>query len=95
MKLEEFVASLSKEEPPIAFNPLLLALWYDGKGDWGKSHNIAQDIHTHTASHINDYIHRKEGDNCNADYWYSQAGVSRPSLSLEEEWQELVRKHLL
>jgi len=36
------------------------------------------------------YLHRKEGDNWNADYWYKKAKRNRPNLSLEQEWEELV-----
>jgi hypothetical protein len=35
-------------------------------------------------------LHRKEGDNFNADYWYTKAGKKRPSFSLEKEWELLV-----
>ena len=62
----------------------------DAKGDWEKSHNIAQDIHSDTGSWIHAYLHRKEGDIFNADYWYSKAGKKRPSVSLEKEWEEIV-----
>jgi hypothetical protein len=46
MTIEEFKISLQKDNPPEGINPLLLALWYDAKGDWEASHNIAQDIDT-------------------------------------------------
>ncbi len=94
MSLEEFVASLTNEVPPKELNPLLLSLWYDGKNDWERSHNIAQDIETEDAAQVHAYLHRKEGDIWNADYWYRRAGTVRPSLSLEEEWEVLVRKHV-
>lgn len=94
MTYEEFTASLTHDDPPADLLPLLLALWYDGKGDWEMSHNIAQDIETNDGAQIHAYLHRKEGDNWNADYWYRRAGTDRPSLSLEEEWESLVEKHL-
>ncbi len=74
--------------------PLLLALWYDAKGDWEMSHNITQEIDTGEAAQIHAYLHRKEGDIWNADYWYQRAGTTRPSYSLEEEWKVLVENHL-
>ncbi len=73
---------------------LLKALWYDGKGDWEKSHNIAQDINTKDGSHIHAYLHRKEGDEGNAGYWYSRAGKDFPKVSLEVEWAQLVKKFI-
>jgi hypothetical protein len=36
-------------------------------------------------------LHRKEGDIWNADYWYNRAGRKRPGVSLEKEWEEMVR----
>lgn len=37
-------------------------------------------------------IHRIEGDNGNADYWYRRAGKSRHPGTVEEEWQEIWRQ---
>jgi hypothetical protein len=90
MTINEFKDSLSSHQPPAKISGLLLALWYDGKGEWEAAHNIAQDIHTHEGSWIHAYLHRKEGDEGNAGYWYRRAGKSIPSSSLYEEWVELV-----
>jgi len=68
------------------------SLWYDGKGNWEQSHNIIQDINDSNASWIHAYLHRKEGDNWNADYWYNKAGKKRPDTILEKEWEDIVRK---
>ena len=95
MKFEAFISSIMDTYPPAAMEPLLLALWYDAKGDWESSHNIVQDIDTAEAAHLHAYLHRKEGDSWNADYWYRKAGVKRPSTSLEEEWDSLVKQHSL
>ena len=89
MTFEEFNTTLSNSSPP-AVNDYLRALWHDAKGDWEKSHVIIQDIETKEAAHIHAYLHRKEGDIWDADYWYRRAGKSRPSISLEEEWRALV-----
>ncbi|MBO9573686.1 MAG: hypothetical protein J7497_15975 [Chitinophagaceae bacterium] len=94
MNYNEFIASLSANEPPEDISNVLKALWYDGKEQWESSHNIAQDIHDRNGSWIHAYLHRKEGDIFNADYWYSKAGKRRPSVSLKEEWEDLV-KHFI
>ncbi|MDA0195996.1 MAG: hypothetical protein O2887_13270 [Bacteroidetes bacterium] len=93
MTFQEFLQSVSNSQPPKT-TQLLLALWYDKKGDWNKSHEIAQDIHTPEGSWIHAYLHRKEGDIWNADYWYRQAGQTRPSVSLDEEWEMIVKAFL-
>ncbi len=37
------------------------------------------------------YLHRKEGDNGNANYWYIKADKKIPSVSLAEEWENIVK----
>lgn len=70
----------------------LFALWFDGHGDWEKSHDQVDQLPGKSAARIHAYLHRKEGDQWNADYWYRRAGVENPNLTLEEEWEELVRR---
>lgn len=85
-----FMASLSADVAPEDISVYLLALWYDAKGDWDKAHETIQDITTNDASWIHAYLHRKEGDQFNADYWYRKAGRKRPDSSLQQEWEQLV-----
>ena len=40
------------------------------------------------------YLHRKEGDRFNANYWYRRCGENMPKISLEEEWEILVERFL-
>ena len=89
MEFNEFLLSLNEDSPP-SLKPTLTALWFDGKGDWDRAHNIVQDIDSTMASWIHAYLHRKEGDFGNAGYWYSRAGKTQPSHDLETEWKELV-----
>ncbi len=69
--------------------PLQAALWHDARGDWRKAHELAQAESSADGSHVHGYLHRKEGDDGNAAYWYARAGVSFPTVSLEEEWEQL------
>ncbi|MBK8563101.1 MAG: hypothetical protein IPN76_07060 [Saprospiraceae bacterium] len=84
-----YVNFKSSPTPPTD-NPLLAALWHDAKGDWEAAHDIAQDIHTREGSWLHAYLHRKEGDQWNAGYWYRQAGKPVHTGTLEQEWEELV-----
>ncbi|MEW2922320.1 hypothetical protein AB1A65_12675 [Muricauda sp. ANG21] len=86
-----FQETLSLNQPPQDWPEALRALWYDAKGDWDASHDIAQDIPSAIGSWIHAYLHRKEGDKWNAGYWYRQAGKSFPDYSLEEELEVLVK----
>lgn len=94
MTVEEFKISLAQPQPPSSLSLYLQSLWYDGKEDWEQAHAIIQDIPDKTASWIHAYLHRKEGDIWNADYWYTKAGKKRPSVSLKEEWEGLVKELL-
>jgi len=86
--LEEFRKSTNHSEPPNA-PVLLLSLWHDARGDWEKSHSLAQDVNTPEGSWVHAYLHRKEGDIFNAQYWYNRAKQKIPDYSLEEEWKEI------
>ncbi len=87
MNLEQFEQSLSKPALPIGLTPVLQVLWLDAKGNWHAAHEKIQDDPSAQASWIHAYLHRKEGDEGNARYWYSRAGRKFPSLTLQEEWR--------
>lgn len=88
-KIDRF---LSLSQPLESFSVELKALYYDGKGDWTKSHDMVDQLPGKSAARIHAYLHRKEGDQWNADYWYRRAGESRPNLTLEEEWGILLER---
>ena len=90
MTADEFRRSLSDAVVPPGLPHALIALWHDGRGDWDEAHRVAQDIHDATGSHVHAYLHRKEGDEPNAHYWYRRAGVAPFDGSLDDEWREIV-----
>ena len=90
MNFDEFYNSLSAASPPEKLSVYLRALWYDGKNNWEEAHNIIQDVEDKTAAWVHAYLHRKEGDSFNANYWYNRAGKRMPEYSLEQEWKEIV-----
>ncbi|MDQ1141439.1 hypothetical protein [Pedobacter agri] len=94
MTLAEFRDSLKLDQPKLNLSVPLKALWYDGKGEWNNAHNEVDHLSDITSSRIHAYLHRKEGDIWNADYWYRKAKETRPNVSLEEEWEMLVIKFL-
>jgi len=94
MLFEEFRSSLDSDHPPKDAAPLLTALWWDEKGDWEKAHEIAQVIESSDAAWVHAYLHRKEGDEGNAGYWYRRAGRPHSRLPLATEWEEIVREFL-
>jgi hypothetical protein len=88
--LTEFKESLYLEQPINGLSVQLKSLWYDGKGDWHEAHAQVDHLTDKESSWVHAYLHRKEGDIWNADYWYSKASQIRPNLSLQEEWEQLV-----
>lgn len=88
--LEKFHMSLKASEPHHDFSAGLKSMWWDLKGNWEASHDIAQEMTSHDGSWIHAYLHRKEGDRFNAEYWYRTANKSFPQITLEEEQKELI-----
>jgi hypothetical protein len=87
---DEFRDSLGEDAPPPGLAPALIGLWHDGRGDWEAAHRVVQEAGDADSAWVHAYLHRKEGDLCNAGYWYARAGRPQAASSLVEEWQALV-----
>lgn len=94
MDLQEFRNSLALDEPPSKLSCALCALWWDAKGNWTRGHEAAQKDEGPAGAWVHAYLHRKEGDATNAEYWYSRAGKTPPQLSFENEWSEIAQSLL-
>jgi len=90
MTLDEFRQSLTATEPPSGLSQALTGLWFDAKGDWTRAHESAQQDEGVEGSWVHAYLHRKEGDQGNAAYWYNRAGKSVCRDSLDAEWLSIV-----
>lgn len=88
--VQDFEQSLEKKAPDSNWPLALQSLWYAAKDDWEASHDIAQDLDTDLGSWIHAHLHRVEGDEFNAGYWYSRARKPYCSLSFKEEIKEIV-----
>ena len=89
MTLKEFRDSLLNDEPP--GQVALAGLWWDAKGDWTRAHESAQQDEGPAGAWVHAYLHRKEGDASNAEYWYNRAGRKNSSASFEIEWDEIAK----
>src|SRR5262249_35411188 len=87
--LAEFKDALASASPSTQLPSTLVALWHDAKGNWDAAHKVAQDIDDENGAWIHAYLHRKEGDAGNAEYWYRRAGKPVSKLSLAGEWEEI------
>lgn len=94
MDLKQFKQSVQDKKMPQNLSLPLQSLWHDANGDWDKAHDIADGPAEKVFARVHAYLHRKEGDLWNADYWYRRAGESRPEMKLEEEWEMLVKRLL-
>jgi hypothetical protein len=90
MTSEEFTASISNESPDSALSAPLQALWWDAKGDWTRAHAMVDELETPDGMAVHAYLHRKEGSDWNADYWYRLAGRNFHRPELDAEWRALV-----
>ena len=89
MTLQEFKDSLLNDEPPRDLSVGLAGLWWDAKGDWVRAHESAQQDEGPDGAWVHAYLHRKEGDNSNAGYWYRRASKPPSRESLDCEWAEI------
>ncbi|MEA5139025.1 hypothetical protein [Arcicella rigui] len=95
MTYSEFKASLQHPEAPQGVHELLKALWYDANQDWEAAHEVAQSNEgSKNYDRLHAYLHRKEGDNWNAQYWYTRAKAKVFMGTLQEEWEMLVNQFL-
>lgn len=92
--LAQFKASLDADSPDSNLSVQLKSLWHDAKGDWHLAHSQVDELGDRESAWVHAYLHRKEGDLTNADYWYHRAGQRRAEISLQEEWTALVNHFL-
>jgi len=85
-----FDALIKTPDPDRIEDVYVKAIWYDLHNNWKQSHEIVQDLSTTYAQWIHAYLHRKEGDIGNSQYWYRRAGKSYPgNLDFNEEIQTI------
>ena len=94
MDLAVFRASLAAAAPLEGLGPALQALWWDAKGDWDRAHALAQADEGGAGDWVHAYLHRKEGDPGNADYWYRRAGKPASRTPFAEEWAAIAAELL-
>jgi hypothetical protein len=61
------------------------------QGDWKRAHESAQQDEGQEGSWVHAYLHRKEGDQDNAAYWYDRAGKPVCREPVEAEWLIIAR----
>ncbi|MCD2425150.1 hypothetical protein LQ567_20360 [Niabella pedocola] len=93
MSYKAFKDALTSDVPPAGISVLQQGLWYAAKGNWEAAHQVAQDHEgERDFDRLHAYLHRVEGDEWNAGYWYRRAGAAVPVQSLEEELESLIQR---
>ena len=87
--ISSFEQSVHQAAPPAGISPALESLWHERHGDWDRAHRIAQDIAGGEGAWVHAYLHRREGDQSNAEYWYNRAARPVVHGSLDDEWRSI------
>ncbi len=91
LSFAEFLKSTAGTAAPAGLGPAMRALWHDARGEWDKAHALAQEAGGADGAWVHAYLHRKEGDETNAGYWYRRAGRPAARGALNTEWEEIAR----
>ncbi len=89
MDLKTFQASTRDGTPPENLERALQALWQQSNGNWDDAHKLAQAQDDIRGAWVHAHLHRVEGDERNAGYWYRRADKPHSTLSLDAEWEEI------
>ncbi|WP_158741977.1 hypothetical protein [Acidisphaera sp. L21] len=90
MSPDEYRLSLANAAPPES-GLALQSLWWVAKGEWERAHECAQQREGDPGCDwVHAHLHRVEGDQSNAGYWYRRAGRPVSTASLDQEWTEIV-----
>lgn len=92
MSFADFLKSTASPEAPEGLTGPLRALWLDARGEWDAAHEAAQAAGGRDGAWVHAYLHRKEGDEGNAGYWYSRAGRPAAAGDLRAEWEAIARE---
>jgi hypothetical protein len=86
-----FKATLADKSPPPGLAPAIEALWYAANGFWERAHDAAQKRDDEAGAWVHAYLHRMEGDEENARYWYGRAGRPVATAAHGKEWEEIAK----
>ena len=90
MTPDEFKLSLAGASPPGSISPALTALWWAGKDQWNKAHELVMGEDGDECAWVHAHLHRVEGDLDNARYWYRRARRKPAEGELATEWSSIV-----
>ena len=69
--------------------PAQAALWWTARGEWDRAHEAAQSVSNKDTDWVHAHLHRVEGDEENARYWYRRAARQEATGPLDAEWESI------
>jgi len=90
----DFDASLAEDTPPQPFGLPLTSLWWISNNQWERAHDLIDKAPGADCAWVHAYLHRIEGDDANASYWYRRAGKDKPDYGLGRE-RDVLLQHFL
>ena len=76
--------------PPAELSRPATALWWVCKRNWQEAHDLIDAAPGQDEAWVHAFLHRMEGDQANADYWYRRAGRDRPNITIGKELDQLI-----
>ncbi|MGI4757089.1 MAG: hypothetical protein ACRYGF_09600 [Janthinobacterium lividum] len=86
MTVQNFVSGSKDLAPTRA----LRALWHAAHGNWDAAHEEAQAGTDADCAWVHALLHREEGDQANAGYWYRRAGKPAFRGTVQEERDQMI-----
>jgi hypothetical protein len=87
---QQFDASLTEAHPPGHLGPALSSLWWIANNHWQRAHDLIDGTPGPDAAWLHAHLHRVEGDQMNADYWYQRSGRDRPKDGISQERERML-----
>ena len=91
MEYNDFIILIEKQKPSEKLSGIHLAIFYILKDNWDMAHETVQKLNTAIAYQFSAYLHRVEGNQDNASYWYRRAKMEPTIASLETELSDIIK----
>ena len=90
MQRSAFDTSLQNQaSPPSDASLAITALWWVCNSNWQKAHDLIDGEPGLDLAWIHAFLHRMEGDQANASYWYARSGRQAPGTTIGKELEQL------
>lgn len=90
MTRSEFESSLADPAPPENCSVEIAALWWLRNRNWQLGHDLIDSAPGQDAAWVHALMHRMEGDQANARYWYARAGRNAEGKTIGQEVEALL-----